>query len=55
MLIRNIGKFDRLDLYKCKKVEHLELLEHGFTPISFDDDWYYYLNDKKLQEYLNNK
>lgn len=53
MLISNINDFSSIDLYKCKSKENQELLKAGFTPIGIDDDWYYYLLDEKLQEYLN--
>lgn len=54
MLISNIKNFNGIDLYKCKSKESQELLIAGFTPIGIDDDgWYYYLLDKKLQEYFN--
>ena len=53
MLISNIKDFSGIDLYKCKSKENQELLKSGFNPIGVDDDWYYYLLDEKLQEYLN--
>lgn len=53
MLISNIKDFNGIDLYKCKSKESQELLIAGFTPIGIDGDWYYYLLDEKLQEYLN--
>ena len=53
MLISNIKDFSGIDLYKCKSKENQELLKAGFNPIGVDDDWYYYLLDEKLQEYLN--
>lgn len=53
MLINNINDFSGVNLYKCKSSENESILKAGFTPIYVDEDWYYYLLDDKLQEYLN--
>lgn len=53
MIIYNITDFNGIDLYKCDSIKNQELLKLGFTPVYFDDDFYYYILDKKLQNYIN--
>lgn len=52
MIIYNIKDFKDIDLYKCNDKQNYELLKSGFTPIYFDDKFYYYLLDDKLQNYI---
>lgn len=53
MLIHNIKDFDGVDLFRCDKNKNQQLLELGFTPVYFDDDFYYYIIDENLQNYID--
>lgn len=52
MLLSNLNEYNVDNLYKCGDEEHLKLLLAGFEPIYIDEEYYYYLLDSKLKDYL---
>lgn len=52
MIIYNIKDFKGINLYKCDYNKNQELLKSGFTPVYFDDKFYYYLLDDELYNYI---
>lgn len=44
--------FGGIELYKCNYSKNQELLKLGFEPVYIDDNFYYYILDDKLQDYI---